>query len=60
MKCGSGDITYLPLCQRGQFAYLALLMDLYSRRVVGWDVRGDADDRPRARRFSGMRNPLTP
>ncbi|MEZ5941864.1 MAG: IS3 family transposase [Planctomycetaceae bacterium] len=36
-----GDITYLPLCQRGQFAYLALLMDLYSRRVVGWDVRGD-------------------
>ncbi|MEZ5941933.1 MAG: hypothetical protein R3C18_11110 [Planctomycetaceae bacterium] len=31
----------LPLCQRGQFACLALLMDLYSRRVVGWDVRGD-------------------
>lgn len=29
-----GDITYVPL--RNQFAYLALLMDLYSRRIVGW------------------------
>jgi transposase InsO family protein len=29
------DITYIPL-RNGSFAYLALLMDLYSRRVVGW------------------------
>src|SRR5688572_12303168 len=31
------DITYLPL-KAGGFAYLASLMDLCSRRVVGWSV----------------------
>jgi transposase InsO family protein len=31
-----GDITYVPL--RHRFAYLALLMDLYSRRIVGWSL----------------------
>ena len=31
-----GDITYVPL--RNRFAYLALLMDLYSRRIVGWGL----------------------
>jgi transposase InsO family protein len=31
-----GDITYIPL-KGGTFGYLALLMDLYSRRIVGWD-----------------------
>jgi putative transposase len=30
-----GDITYVGLHNR--FAYLAVLMDLYSRRIVGWD-----------------------
>jgi putative transposase len=30
-----GDITYIPL-GNGSFAYLALLMDLFSRRVLGW------------------------
>jgi len=29
-----GDITYVSLSTK--FAYLALLMDLYSRRIVGW------------------------
>jgi putative transposase len=29
-----GDITYIGL--QSQFAYLALLMDLYSRKIVGW------------------------
>ncbi|QDS99087.1 IS3 family transposase [Adhaeretor mobilis] len=29
-----GDITYVALQSR--FAYLALLMDLYSRKIVGW------------------------
>jgi transposase InsO family protein len=33
-----GDITYVPLCG-GDFLYLALLMDLYSRRIVGWDLQ---------------------
>jgi putative transposase len=32
-----GDITYIPLAG-ARFAYLALLMDLYSRRVVGWEL----------------------
>lgn len=35
-----GDITYIPLATRtssGRFGYLALLMDLYSRRIVGWE-----------------------
>jgi putative transposase len=32
-----GDITYAPLSGNG-FLYLALLMDLYSRRIVGWEL----------------------
>jgi Transposase and inactivated derivatives len=32
-----GDITYVPLAG-GDFLYLALLMDRYSRRIVGWDL----------------------
>ena len=32
-----GDITYVPL-RAGSFCYLALLMDRYSRYVVGWDL----------------------
>jgi transposase InsO family protein len=35
-----GDITYIPLMARngnGRFGYLALLMDLWSRRIVGWE-----------------------
>jgi transposase InsO family protein len=31
------DITYIPLKENG-FAYLALVLDLYSRRVVGWEL----------------------
>jgi transposase InsO family protein len=33
-----GDITYVPLVG-GDFLYLAMLMDLYSRRIVGWDLQ---------------------
>lgn len=32
-----GDITYLPL-EGGQFLYLATVIDLYSRRLVGWAI----------------------
>jgi putative transposase len=32
-----GDITFVPLAG-GRFAYLALLMDLYSRRIVGGEL----------------------
>jgi transposase InsO family protein len=30
-----GDITYIPT-ENGPFLYLAMLLDLYSRRIVGW------------------------
>jgi transposase InsO family protein len=33
-----GDITYVPLKENG-FLYLAMLMDLYSRRIVGWALQ---------------------
>jgi len=32
------DLTYLPL-SGGEFLYLALLMDRFSRRIVGWDLQ---------------------
>jgi putative transposase len=32
-----GDITYVPLCG-GEFCYLAMLMDRYSRYIVGWNL----------------------
>lgn len=35
-----GDITYIPVEGIG-FAYLATLMDRYTRRIVGWDFRDD-------------------
>jgi putative transposase len=34
-----GDITFVPLVG-ARFAYLAVLMDLHSRRVVGWELDG--------------------
>ena len=34
----SWDITYLPSSVRGVFFYLYLFMDLYSRKIVGWQV----------------------
>jgi len=32
------DITYLPGPVRGMFFYLYLILDLYSRKIVGWEV----------------------
>jgi putative transposase len=32
-----GDITYVPL-QSGAFCYLAVLLDRYSRNIVGWEL----------------------
>jgi putative transposase len=34
----SWDITYLPTAIRGRFLRLYLVLDIWSRRVVGWDV----------------------
>jgi transposase InsO family protein len=33
-----GDITYIAL-RGGKFGYLSVLMDLYSRRIVGWEYQ---------------------
>jgi putative transposase len=33
------DITYLPTVVRGVFFYLYLILDLFSRKVVGWTVQ---------------------
>jgi putative transposase len=34
----SWDITYLSTAVRGLFFYLYLVMDIYSRKIVGWQV----------------------
>lgn len=34
----SWDITYLATALKGQFFYLYLFMDLFSRKIVGWQV----------------------
>ena len=42
-----GDITYIPLgarTSRSRFGYLALLMDLWSRRIVGWEYGSSMDE----------------
>ena len=38
-----GDITYIPL-HGGRFGYMSVLMDLYSRRIVGWDYQESMTD----------------
>jgi putative transposase len=35
----SWDITYLKTIVRGQFYYVYLMMDIWSRRIVGFDVQ---------------------
>lgn len=34
----SWDVTYLPTITRGRFYYLYLVLDIFSRKVVGWEV----------------------
>jgi transposase InsO family protein len=34
----SWDITYLPTAIRGRFLRLYLILDVWSRRIVGWEV----------------------
>lgn len=34
----SWDITYLPTTVKGKYLYLYLFLDLFSRKVVGWQV----------------------
>ena len=35
-----GDITYIPIAL-GRFSYLAMLMDRFSRRIIGWHLGED-------------------
>ena len=37
-QCYSWDITYLATSIKGIFYYLYLFMDIYSRKIVGWQV----------------------
>tara|TARA_B110001454_G_C12690237_1_gene422004 strand:+ start:532 stop:1620 length:1089 start_codon:yes stop_codon:yes gene_type:complete len=39
----SWDITYLQSSVRGQFYYLYLFLDLFSRKIVGWNVHENQD-----------------
>lgn len=35
------DMTYLPAQVAGRWFYLYLIMDLYSRKIVGWEVHAE-------------------
>lgn len=37
------DLTFLPAQVVGQWFYLYLILDLYSRKVVGWEVHAEDD-----------------
>jgi putative transposase len=37
------DMTYLPANIAGRWFYLYLILDLYSRKIVGWEVHGEDD-----------------
>jgi transposase InsO family protein len=37
------DMTYLPAQVQGHWFYLYLIMDLYSRKIVGWEVHAQDD-----------------
>ena len=39
----SWDISYLPTSVKGNWLYLYLVMDVWSRKVVGWDVESSED-----------------
>jgi len=39
----SWDVSYLPTLIRGQFYYLYMIMDIYSRKITGWEVH-DCED----------------
>lgn len=45
----SWDITYLQSTVRGQFYYLYLFLDLFSRKIVGWSIHENQDSEFAAR-----------
>lgn len=44
------DMTYLPATVVGRWFHLYLIMDLYSRKIVGWEVH-DSDDAEHAKQL---------
>jgi transposase InsO family protein len=40
-QVASWDISYLRSFVRGQFFYLYLVVDVWSRKILGWDVHAD-------------------
>jgi putative transposase len=40
----SWDITYLPTVIRGRYFFLYLFLDVWSRKIVGWQVHEREDD----------------
>lgn len=39
----SWDITYLQSCVRGQFYYLYLFLDIFSKKIVGWNIHASQE-----------------
>ncbi len=40
----SWDITYLPTIVRGQFYYLYLILDIFSRKIVGYNIHTEESE----------------
>lgn len=40
----SWDITYLPTSVKGAFYYLYMITDIYSRKIVGWEIHESQSD----------------
>ena len=38
------DITYLPTSVKGSFYYLYMIMDIFSRKIVGWEIYENQTD----------------
>lgn len=45
------DITYLPTTIKGKFYYLYLFLDVWSRKIMGWDILGHESTDEAARIF---------
>lgn len=54
-----GDITYLPTTY-GQWLYLNVWIDLFSRRVVGWKLDTNMEEGLAVHSFNQARNTRTP